>query len=369
MLLMWALVACAPLGKNWDAREPVPILDAARKSPVPEWQGELKVLAWNVKYGAARVPFWFDGFGDRVIMDERVVVNNLEGLKALIEEFDPDIVLAEEIERGSKRSAYVDMVRWLLDDRDLGFNHAAYAPNWQVGYVPDSGVGRVDMGNALFSRYPITEAFRVDQGPLEEQDALTKFFYLDRSLLEAKLDLPSGPLTVFVAHPDAYSTDGTKLRQVEQLYDLGAEVKGDVLVGGDLNVLPPGSLRLSDFADESDVSGNRGVGTVTYEGEEEVLVPFYDLWEACDEEDHGDGRLTLASYMAATGEVDQEPWMSHSLSEDFFWTQRLDYLFSNRSWREGWVVQTPDDGPADRSIPDPLILSDHAPVWGVLELP
>ena len=111
------------------------------------------------------------------------------------------------------------------------------------------------------------------------------------------------------------------------------------------------------------------MSNVTYEGEEDVLVPFYDTWEACDEQDHGDGRLTLAGYMGATEEVDQERWMSHSLSEAFFWTQRLDYLFSNRSWREGWVVQRPDDALPGRPIPDPLLLSDHAPVWGVLELP
>lgn len=370
-LLALSAAGCSPLAHDWPDRQDYPILEADSYTAPDEDPQELRVIAWNVKYGAARLDFWFDGFGDRVIMTEEEVIPNLENMAEVLAAFDADVVMMEEIEVASKRSAYVDMVDWFLNESDLGYNYAAYVPNWQVAYVPDHGLGQIDMGNALFSKYPITRNTRIALEKIGDQDALTQLFYLDRCILEGEIELPDRTLTVLVNHPDAYSTDGTKLRQLDETFAEATSIEGDVLIGGDLNVLPPGSLRLSGFADESDVSGNRGVGSVDYEGEQDVLVPWYETWDESSELDHGDGRLTLAQYMAATTEEEQQPWMSHSLDAEVGWTQRLDYLFSNLTWRQGWVVQGADDGPDELpTLPqDPLYLSDHAPVWGVLELP
>jgi len=63
------------------------------------------VMAWNVKYGAGRIDFWFDLWGDRVQMSEVEVQANLRGIYDLIEEVDPDILMTEEIEINSRRSA------------------------------------------------------------------------------------------------------------------------------------------------------------------------------------------------------------------------------------------------------------------------
>ena len=312
---VWLLLGtgCAPIAKDWPDRMDFPIWEADEMTPAADDIDELKVVAWNIKFGAGRIDFWFDGFGDTVSMTEAEVLGNLDGIRDLLAEFDPDIVMMEEIEVGSKRSAYVDMVDWFLNDSDLGYNYAAYVPNWQVNYVPDHGLGKVDMGNALLSKYPITKNTRIDLGPQEDQDAITKYFYLDRCILRATVELPTGPMEVLVNHPDAYSTDGTKIRQIEQTFDEAAGIEGDVIIGGDLNVIPPGSLRLEDFADESDVSGNRGVGSVDYIGQEDVLVPWYDAWEEASEEDHGDGKPTLDAYMNATTEAEQANYMSHSI--------------------------------------------------------
>ena len=65
----------------------------------------LKTMAWNIKYGAGRLPFWFDCFGDRVQMTLAEVESNMEGIESLIRELDPDIFMAEEIEINSRRSA------------------------------------------------------------------------------------------------------------------------------------------------------------------------------------------------------------------------------------------------------------------------
>lgn len=374
ILFLPFLVACVQLGHDFPARMDFPIREADVDSPVPEDLTELRVMAWNVKYGALRIDFWFDTWGDTVGMDEATVLDNMDALRDQIRIFQPDVLLTSEIEVGSKRSAYVDMVENILQDETLGFNYAGFVPNWDVGYVPDHGLGRVEMGNAVFSRFPMTKNERVDLGPIAEQDALTKYFYLDRNMQRVHLDLPTGELVVLNNHPDAYSTDGTKVRQLQQIYDEAAAVEQDLIVGGDLNAIPPGSVRNADFGDDPDAAEGRGTSVVDYVGEEDVLTPWFDSWEDALEEDHGDGRLTLAGYRAAGeagDEAAQSPWFSHSIKKDVRWTRRLDYLFSNRSWRQGWIVANPDDGPAGLQGPtirDPMELSDHAAVWGVLEL-
>lgn len=48
-------------------REEVPRFKAKAEHPAPPQNPTaLKVMAWNVKYGACRVDFWFDFWGDRV---------------------------------------------------------------------------------------------------------------------------------------------------------------------------------------------------------------------------------------------------------------------------------------------------------------
>ena len=369
------LAACGPLARNWPERVDYPILEADVRTDAPANPERLRVMAWNVKYGAGRIDFWFDGWGDRVSMSADEVHANLDDIRALVREFQPDILVTEEIEVDSKRSAYIDMVDNLLNDPTLGFNYAGYTPNWQVAYVPDHGLGKVDMGQAVFSKYPITANVRVDLGPIEEQDALTRIFYLDRCITVDTIDLGDGTVTVLGVHPDAYSTDGTKLRQVAEIYAEAMGIDGDVIVAGDLNVIPPGTLRLEGFADEASVDGLRGVGTTDYLSEEEqhALDDWYANLEEATELDHGDGGLTLAGYTAATLESQQVPWYTHSISGSVFWTRRLDYLFSNLGWSAGLVVQSPGDGRTvsldGTPIPtlDPMDLSDHAPVFGVLE--
>ena len=374
MLLALAL-ACTTIAHDFPDRMDFPIRTADVQSPVPEDAASLRVMAWNVKYGALRIDFWFDTYGDTVGMSEEVVLDNLAQVREQIRVFQPDVLMTSEIEVGSKRSAYVDMVEDILQDETLGFNHAGFVPNWDVGYVPDKGLGRVEMGNAVFSRFPITENVRVDLGPIEEQDALTKYFYLDRCMQRVHVQVPvdgeTREVVVLNNHPDAYSTDGTKLRQLQQIFDEAAAVEGDVIVGGDLNAIPPGSLRNAGFADDPEQAEGRGTSVVDYVGEEDVLTPWFDTWEEALEEDHGDGRLTYAGYRAATDEAAQAEWFSHSIRKDVRWTRRLDYLYSNRSWSQGWIVADPDDGPEGPQGPairDPMELSDHAAVWGILEL-
>ncbi|MBE2252690.1 MAG: endonuclease/exonuclease/phosphatase family protein [Myxococcus sp.] len=359
-------------------REDVPRFKSKAEHPAPAANPTaLKVMAWNVKYGACRVDFWFDFWGDRTQLTTTEVTDCLTKIAALVRKYDPDVLITEEIEVGSKRSAYVDMPRFLLENTNLSY--AMYAATWDSSYVPSDGVGRVNLGNAIHSRYPIVKAERIRQADRTDQDPLTATFYLKRGIARAELDLGGGrTVAIYGVHTEAYDQDGTKQKQIKQLYDLAKAESLPWMMGGDFNELPPvcderadagtpegceGKLRLKGFLDERASASGTQFEQPPYTPS--VMKPFYDDFSPS---------ITLARY--GIGEAAQQRYFTHSvLGPDGKndegvpgnWNRTLDYLFIRQSdaWRDTDVVQ----GPGVFGITqDAIRLSDHAPVVGTWEL-
>jgi hypothetical protein len=89
--------ACEPIADGLDYdRKAVPIFRrSAIVPPADPAPRTLKVMAWNIKFGAARIDFWFDLWGDRVQMTRSEVVTNVAALCRLIREVDPDVLKRE----------------------------------------------------------------------------------------------------------------------------------------------------------------------------------------------------------------------------------------------------------------------------------
>jgi endonuclease/exonuclease/phosphatase family metal-dependent hydrolase len=359
-------------------REEVPRFRAKAEHPAPpEAPTQLKVMAWNVKYGACRIDFWFDFWGDRVQMSQTEVEDCLSKVAALIREYDPDILMTEEIEVGSRRSTYVDMVQYLLENTNLRFG--AYFETWNARYVPSEGLGRVRLGNAIHSRYPIVRAERIRQADRTDQDFLTATFYIKRAVGRAEVDLGNRRVAAYVVHTEAYDFDGTKQKQIAQIRELLKEEQLPWVAGGDWNELPPvcdekadagspdsceGKLRLSDFLDER--ASAKGTPYEQPPYTPSVMKPYYDDFEPW---------ITLARY--GVGEDAQRPYFTHSvLGPDGvndegvpgWWNRTLDYLFIRKgeTWTNTDVLQAPG---RLGIVGDPSRLSDHAPVVGTWGLP
>lgn len=370
-------VGCEPLAVDYDAaREDVPIF---RRSTViepgdPGSPAELRVVAWNIKYGAGRIPFWFDCWGDRTQMSKAEVDENLAGLYALLDELDPDVLMTEEIEVNSRRSAYVDMVREILEHTRL--NYAAYVETWNSQYVASEGVGRIHLGNAIFSKYPIRRAERIRQEDRTDQSGLTKMFYIHRAIGRAELEVRPGERAVaLVVHTEAYDNDGTKQRQLQQIAEVvGAETLPTVL-GGDFNELPPTAVRLEHFLDERTAAVcSEDFAQPPYTPDE--MQPFFDRLVPA---------IALERY--GTTETEQARYYTHSIlgpddvneaGQRGDWNRTLDYLFATGG--TGWVAGSTDvvqragqriggpDGLGPVIASDVLRLSDHAPVIGTWRL-
>ena len=347
--LLLPMLGCDPFHVTFDDAEPAVHYEAATYTEPPEIGDELLVMNWNTKFAGGRIDFFFDCIGDRVLMDEDEVEAHLAGLARKINQVDPDVVLLQEVDVDSKRVAFVDMMRYLVDHTEM--NYGVYASQWKADYVPSDGLGRIDSGNAILSRWPLEEATRVALPLIDEQDALTRYFWLRRNMLKARVALP-GREDVWIVniHTAAYSADGTKKEQIDlfkaeldELAATGATVVG----GGDLNTLPPNTEKLNGFPD-SFCEGEFDADD--YSSEVGWLDALYTDYEEA---------IPLEDYAA-----DNARYFTHTVDGRGFWSRRLDYLFTNASFEEGLVHQSEALGGMET-----MPLSDHAPLTATLRLP
>ena len=341
LVILGMLFGCEPLVTKFPDEQPANRYESIVKSDVPSDVGSIMVMAWNIRFGAAQIPWFGDSCGDRVILTRQEVLNNLQAIADKINQIQPDILLMQEVDVESKRSAYVDQVQWLLDNTYL--NYGAFASMWEAQYVPSDGLGRLNTGNAVLSRWNISETTRIPLALRGDQDALTRYFYLRRNILKVKTDVPNtNGLYVLDVHTAAFSTDDTKKKHLETFkreIDRVADAGMPFVAGGDLNGLPPGSDS-TNYCDESrclDDPPDFCPDGADYSPEVDWLVPLY------------------TSYAFAV------PLDEYALNNPLYFTQahgtapnkKLDYLLTRS---EGWVSGS------SVTHQDAIPLSDHVPV-------
>ncbi|MEA1881548.1 MAG: endonuclease/exonuclease/phosphatase family protein [Candidatus Marinimicrobia bacterium] len=352
-------LSCEPLVTTFDDSEEAVLYTANNVAdPSAANVTEAMIMTWNIRFGAARLPFFGDACGDRVIFTSAEVEANLEGVADKINAVDPDIILLQEVDRQSKRSAYIDQVQWILDNTNL--NYGAYASVWKAQVIPSDGIGRMDFGNVILSKWELSEAERIKLPLRGDQDALTQYFYLRRNILKAKVAVPNQSAFYAVnIHATAFATDDTKQKHVDtyvstlkDLHDAGTSF----VTGGDLNALPPGADSL-DFCMVDICSGEAyhtdsdgaphkdGSYFSNFTNEPTILQPLYDAYTPA---------VSLTDYTA-----NESRNFTHAPSTgDVYYDRKLDYLFTNISWVAN----------SDSTHLDAKDLSDHMPVSATLGL-
>lgn len=198
---------------------------------------ELRVLVYNIHAGK-------DAGGQ----------DNLAAVAELVRTTRADLVLLQEVDRGTERSDGVDQLGEL--ERRTGF-HGAFGKTLDY-----QGGG---YGIAVLSRWPIAaHALR----PLAVEPAQERAggSYEPRGALVARMNAPDGALGVVNTHLDASATDVYRRQEVAGVLDAAERLREDAprtVVGGDFNA-EPGSATIERM---------RAAG-------------WTDAWEACGE---GDG--------------------------------------------------------------------------------
>ena len=332
-----------------------------------EFNDSLKVMTWNIRFGAGRIPFFGDSCGDRVLMTEAETTGFLDSIVAYIESTKPDILLLQEVDISSKRSAYVNQLQYILDRTH--YNYGAYGSMWNAEIIPSDGLGKVDAGNAILSRWEITDAERIQLPLRTDQDALTQYFYLRRNILKAKIVLPG--VDDFYAvniHATAFATDDTKQNHIAKYKEVLDEIDSlgfTFVTGGDLNSIPPSAEpdycntdRCNDESFHTEAEGGphkEGSYFNNFEGESELVQPFYDSYfEAISQS------ISINS--------EHTTHCTYNTSEEYrAWDRKLDYLFTNKEdWSSTGITHQGQSNSLDSG---PFIYSDHAPVSATLTYP
>ena len=349
--------ACEPLATSFDDTESAVYYQASKILPPPDTMTVIKVMTWNIRFGAARRPWFGDACGDRVIFTKDEIENTLQGIANKINEVKPDILLLQEVDHKSKRSSYVDELLWIMDH--TYFNYAVLASQWKSQFIPSDGLGRMDEGNAILSRWGISDAIRIQLPLRNDQSSLVRYFYERCCMLEGKIVIPhlaGNGFYVVNIHASAFATDDTKKKHIEQFkseLDRLNAAGSFFIAGGDLNTLPPGS-DTTDYCIQDACEGESfhhnwdnpyHKDGSWYTPEQEWLVPVYNDYQSS---------VPLERYRQS-----QYRYFTHTTRPTHFWDRTLDYLFSNSGWvdNSGEIKQ------------EATALSDHAPLTARYYLP
>ena len=315
---------CDPLVTEFSSKESAKEYTAKILASPPN-KDTLTVVTWNIRFGIGRAKWFGDSCGDLVLFDDEKTKNGLELLAIKIAEIDADILLLQEVDTDSKRSAYIDQVQWLLDHTSM--NYGVYGSMWEVQFVPSDGLGRVNTGNAILSKWPLSEAERIQLSLRGDQDALTKAFYVRRNVLKAVVNYPGNPFWAVDIHASAFSNDDTKQKQFLEFKDVLDEIdaNGELFVaGGDLNELPPGAVK-NNYCDEDrcpDELPENDEGC-DFSNENTWISPLYDTYMPA---------VSLVDYL-----LNENMYFTHASTHDdnderYQWNRKLDYLFTNTAW-------------------------------------
>lgn len=349
--------ACEPWANQFSNLEDALLFEAQSKTPPPDSPGTLTILTWNIKFGGGNISFYFDCYSENTAITKKEVLANLEGLASKLTAVDPDIVLLQEVDLESKRTAYVNEIQWLLDHTDL--NYGAYASIWETQFFPHHGTGRINTGNAILSRWKLDQAQRIALSPRQDHKPYEQYLYIHRNILRARVAVPGQEdFWALVVHTAAFSRDSVNLTKKDHIERFQAELDyidadgGLFVAGGDLNEIPRYSLQMVDFPDQR--CDDPDLQADTFPDEIGWLDGIYARYSPA---------ILLADFADTTK---QHLYYTFSgRPTEYFWNRKLDYLFTNRlPHPRGWIP-----GSAVTHQDDTRELSDHAPLSALLKLP
>lgn len=204
------------------------------------------LATWNIQYcGTRRHHYFYDGGPDTFPDPENVrdAIAAVRHTLAELSEQGLDFALLQEVDRGSARTGLVDQLQRLAEAWpawvSTPYHRSAFVPHPMPPLRP---LGRVDMHEAILSRFKLGAAQRIALPSLQESP-LRQAFNLHRALLVTTVPLTDGRrLHLGVTHLSAFSKgDGTMQRQIDAVRAWIAACGGEPFVlGGDFNLLPPG---------------------------------------------------------------------------------------------------------------------------------
>jgi endonuclease/exonuclease/phosphatase family metal-dependent hydrolase len=161
-------------------------------------------------------------------------VDNLDRVAEVVRRTSADIVLLQEVDRGTQRSGGVDQLAVLM--ARTGF-HGAFGKSlaYQGG----------DYGIAVLSRWPIASTTTIPL-VIDPPQARAGGSYEPRVALRAVIRATRGDITIMNTHLDASRDDRWRRQEVAHVLAVADSVDGVLLLGGDFNSTPESAEQQSN---------------------------------------------------------------------------------------------------------------------------
>ena len=285
--------------------KPVESLDIyqheGEEAPLFPKNKSLSVLSWNIQYAAGMSynPWYQHKSNGDTKPTKLAVYETLDQIAAVIKKADPDVVLLQEVDLNATRTYGIDQVEVLLKKCPHYKNHSIVY-YWKNNFNPHPKIrGSVGMALVVLSKYKLEEATRYALPLFDDQDAITKHFYLKRAIQEVKIPTQGGDTIVLLnTHLSAFSAEGSSVmqKQVERIKKRieAIEKTGNRwLLGGDFNVLPPGQASISNK------SAHKKISQALRDAKKkdpEISLSFIDFSDLKQEKEPSEMRLLFDDY-------------------------------------------------------------------------
>ncbi|WP_442505877.1 endonuclease/exonuclease/phosphatase family protein [Novipirellula sp. SH528] len=193
----------------------------------------MRVACFNIAHGRGTATSNWDGG------DYHVRISRLDEIAALLRKLDADIVILNEVDFDASWSFRTNQARYLANKS--GYSHWVEQRNLDFRVL--SWTWR--FGNAVLSKYPITDAQLVDLPGFSSFETLLAG--KKRSVV-CDINLDGLPLRVVAAHL-SHRSESLRVQSAEIITSLTGQSTRPILVAGDMNSAPLGFP--SSVVDES----------------------------------------------------------------------------------------------------------------------
>ncbi|NJL85028.1 MAG: metal-dependent hydrolase [Leptolyngbyaceae cyanobacterium SM1_1_3] len=201
---------------------------------VPPEKDTFTLVSYNIGY--------LSGLTNNVAItrDRALFDTNQSTATAALDHLDADFVALQEVDLDAKRSFNVNQAEAIA--KDLKLSYGAIAVNWDKNYVPfpswplSAHFGRILSGQAILSRYLITDHERIVLDKVASNPAYYNALYLDRLAQVAFVNVNQQRLVLINVHLEAFNT-ATRMQQTQYVLALAEKyaATSPVLLVGDFN--------------------------------------------------------------------------------------------------------------------------------------
>jgi len=250
--MLFLVVSCAVKAQRaTDVRSLPSGIAALQPSGQRESAGRLRVGAYNIAHGRGGQL----GTANDVHASADEVKIHLQKIAEQVEKAELDILVLNEIDFACHWTHRVDQAAFLQEA--TGFPHLATQHNLDL-VVPGKSWR---FGNAILSRYPLTDVRRVKFPPLHRWEAL---FAGNHDALFARVKVAPGKAVEILGVHLEVRSEGARVEAARAILELAEDRLAPLIVLGDFNSSPAGFPRQNHAADgENAIDMLRGSGSLS----------------------------------------------------------------------------------------------------------